>query len=117
MPETISSGGSPIRPRLAKRTQSTGVPSVAYPLVPSPNSISSAHSGWRVVMLRALAERLESGAITASSIPGTFRRARRSSFRPVAWMPSSLVSRTLMEGAEAMLVRRLRTFVPEETSK
>jgi len=29
MPETISSGRSPIRPSSAKRTQSTGVPSVA----------------------------------------------------------------------------------------
>ncbi len=78
MPETISSGWNPIRPRVANRTQSTGVPSVAKPVVPSPNSTSSTHSGCRVVMLRALAERFASGAITASSTPGTASSARRS---------------------------------------
>ena len=45
MPETISSGSKSIRPSAAKRTQSTGVPSVAKPLVPSPNSTSSTQSG------------------------------------------------------------------------
>ena len=70
MPETISSGSNSIRPSAAKRTQSTGVPSVAKPVVPSPNSTSSTQSGSRVVMLRAVALRFESGAITASSMPG-----------------------------------------------
>ncbi len=96
MPDTISSGSKSISPRAAKRTQSTGVPSVAKPLVPSPNSTSSTQSGWCVVMLRAVAERFESGAITASSMPGTSRSARRSAFRPTALIPSSLVSRTFM---------------------
>ena len=32
MPETISSGSNSIRPSAAKRTQSTGVPSVAKPV-------------------------------------------------------------------------------------
>ncbi len=94
MPETISSGTNSISPSAAKRTQSTGVPSVANPVVPSPNSTSSTHSGWRIVMLRAVALRLESGAITASSSPGTSSRASRMTFSPVAVMPSSFTSRT-----------------------
>jgi hypothetical protein len=98
MPETISSGTNSISPRAAKRTQSTGVPSVAKPLLPSPNSTSSTQSGWRIVMLRAVALRFESGAITASSTPGTSSSARRMAFRPVAVMPSSLVRRTFMRG-------------------
>src|SRR5215212_9663152 len=96
MPDTISSGSKSISPSAAKRTQSTGVPSVAKPLVPSPNSTSSTQSGWRVVMLRAVAERFESGAMTASSIPGSSNSARRMAFRPVAVMPSSFVSRTFI---------------------
>src|SRR5919109_2208490 len=96
MPETISSGSKSSRPSVPKRTQSTGVPSVANPVVPSPNSTSSTQSGWWVVMLRAVALRLESGAITASSTPGTSRRACRRALRPMAVMPSSLVSRTFI---------------------
>ena len=38
---------------MAKRTQSTGVPSVAKPTVPSPKSTSSTHSGRRVVITAA----------------------------------------------------------------
>ena len=64
MPETISSGRSPSRPRSAKRTQSTGVPSVAKPVVPSSNSTSSTQIGERVVMLRAVPLRFVCGAIT-----------------------------------------------------
>jgi hypothetical protein len=67
---------------------------VANPLVPSANSNSSTQSGERVVMLRALAERFASGAITASSILGIASRARRIACRPLAWMPSSFVRRT-----------------------
>ena len=40
-------------------------------------------SGRRVVIERAVAERLESGAMTASSTPGTSASARRSACRPV----------------------------------
>ena len=61
MPEMISSGWNSTSPSAAKRTQSTGVPSVAKPVVPSPKSISSTQSGRRVVMLRAVALRFESG--------------------------------------------------------
>src|SRR5918996_2207351 len=96
IPDTISSGSSSIRPSAAKRTQSTGVPLVAKPLVPSPNSTSSTVSGSRKVMLRAVAERFESGAITPSSMSGTSSSARRRTCRPVAVMPSSLVSRTFI---------------------
>ena len=70
MPETIRSGSKSISPSTAKRTQSTGVPSVAKPLEPSSKVNSSTHNGVRVVMLRALADRFESGATTASSTPG-----------------------------------------------
>src|ERR671915_1306340 len=94
IPDTISSGSSSIRPSAAKRTQSTGVPLVAKPDVPSPNSTSSTSSGSRKVMLRAVAERFESGAMTASSMPGTSSSACRSTLSPVAVMPSSFVSRT-----------------------
>ena len=52
-------------------------------MVPSPNSTSSTQSGVRVVMLRAVALRLESGAITASSTPGTSSSARRMACRPI----------------------------------
>ncbi len=96
IPDTISSGSNSSRPRAAKRTQSTGVPSVAKPLVPSPNSTSSTQSGWRMVMLRAVAERFESGAITASSTWDSSSSARRITLRPVALMPSSLVSNTFI---------------------
>src|ERR671914_3159378 len=94
MPDTISSGWKSIRLRAAKRTQSTGVPRVANPVVPPPNSPSSTVSGSRKVMLRAVAERFESGAITASSMPGTSSSACRRTLSPVAVMPSSFVSRT-----------------------
>src|SRR4051794_27972381 len=96
MPDTISSGGSSIRPSAAKRTQSTGVPSVANPLVPSPNSTSSTQIGSLSVTARPVALRFESGAITSSSTSGSSCRCLRRTFRPVAVMPSSLVSRTLM---------------------
>ncbi len=96
MPDTISSGWNGISPSAAKRTQSTGVPSVAKPLVPSPKSTSSTLSALRVVMLRPMAERLPSGAMTASSRPGSSSRALRIAFRPLARMPSSLVRRTFM---------------------
>ena len=82
IPETIRSGRPPSSPSSAKRTQSTGVPSVAKPLSPSPNSTSSTVSGERVVMLRAVALRFESGAITSTSTPSISRRARRAACRP-----------------------------------
>src|ERR1044072_5652476 len=50
-------------------------------------------SGERVVMLRAVALRLESGAITSTSTPSSSRSARRAACRPGAEMPSSLVRR------------------------
>ncbi len=84
IPETISSGGSPSSPRSANRTQSTGVPSVAKPLDPSSKETSSTHSGERVVMLRAVALRLESGAITCTSSPESAASACRSACRPSA---------------------------------
>ena len=93
-PDTISSGSNSTRPSAAKRTQSTGVPSVAKPLPPSPKSTSSTQSGWRVVMLRAVALRFESGAITASSTAGTSSSASRITRSPIAWIPSSLVRST-----------------------
>ena len=61
IPETIRSGRPPSSPSSAKRTQSTGVPLVAKPLSPSSKWISSTSSGARVVMLRAVALRFESG--------------------------------------------------------
>ncbi len=45
-------------------------------------------------MLRAVALRLESGAITSTSTPSSSRSARRAACRPGAEMPSSLVRRT-----------------------
>src|SRR5947209_951122 len=106
MPDTISSGGSSISPSTANLTQSTGVPSVAKPCVPSSKSISSTHSGWRVVIDRAVALRFEFGAITETSRPGTASSARRIACRPRAWMPSSFVSRTRVDplGAQHVAV-------------
>src|SRR3954454_22730999 len=94
IPETISSGRSPTRTSSAKRTQSTGVPSVPYPIEPSSKGISSTQRGERVVMLRAVALRLESGAITWTSSSGILRNSTRRAFSPAAWIPSSLVIRT-----------------------
>ena len=45
-------------------------------------------------MLRAVALRFESGAITSTSTPSSSRRARRAACSPGAEIPSSLVSRT-----------------------
>ena len=68
MPDTMTSGSKPsISPSVANLTQSTGVPSQAYPSVPSSKVSSVTDSGRRVVIERAVAERFESGAITASS--------------------------------------------------
>ncbi len=95
MPDTTSSASNPsTSPRLARRTQSTGVPSVAYPTVPSSKSTSCTQSGRRVVIDLAIAERFPSGAITASSIPSTASSADLSACSPAASIPSSLVSRT-----------------------
>jgi hypothetical protein len=47
-----------------------------------------------VVIERAIAERLPSGAITTSSTEGMAISARRSACRPSASIPSSLVRRT-----------------------
>ena len=76
--------------------------------VPSPKSTSSTHSGRRVVIERAVAERLPSGAITASSTLGELEQRRRSACRPSASIPSSLVSRTLMRSHEGSRRRRCR---------
>src|SRR3954447_7446570 len=93
IPETIRSGRPPTRPSSAKRTQSTGVPSVAKPTRPSSKVTSSTESGERVVMLRAVALRLESGAITSTSTSSSSTNARRAACSPGAEMPSSLVRR------------------------
>ena len=93
---------------MARRTQSTGVPSVAKPMVPSSKGTSCTHSGRRVVIMRAKAERLPSGAMTASSIPATPSSARRIACSPSASMPSSLVSRICIE-AHPILSRTLDT--------
>src|SRR3954449_999353 len=93
IPETIRSGRPPTRPSSAKRTQSTGVPSVAKPTRPSSKVTSSTESGERVVMLRAVALRLESGAITSTSMSSSSTSARRAACSPGAEMPSSLVRR------------------------
>src|SRR3982750_3501163 len=93
IPETIRSGRPPTRPSSAKRTQSTGVPSVAKPTRPSSKVTSSTLSGERVVMLRAVALRLESGAMTSPSTPSSSTSARRAACSPGAEMPSSLVRR------------------------
>src|SRR5829696_5674442 len=113
MPETIRSASKPsTRPSEAKRTQSTGVPSVAYPAVPSPKSTSCTHSARRVVIPRPIAERLESGAITASSSPSIASSARRSAWSPSASMPSSLVSRTRMSRQDIARLVVARQQVP-----
>src|SRR5919108_1384687 len=94
IPETIRSGRSPTSPRSAKRTQSTGVPSVAYAISPSSSSTSSTESGDLVVMLRAVALRFESGTITCASTPSTSASACRRAWSPSAPIPSSFVSKT-----------------------
>src|SRR4051794_16409076 len=95
IPETISSGSKPsISPSDASRTQSTGVPSHEYPTVPSPNGISSTHSGRRIEIERAVADWFSSGATTASSMSSSAASARRSVCRPSASIPSSLVNST-----------------------
>src|SRR5262249_49623414 len=63
-------------------------------LVPSANGTSSTHSGRRVVIERAIAERLPSGAITARLTPSSPTSARRIACSPSASIPSSLVRST-----------------------
>jgi hypothetical protein len=46
---------------LARRTQSTGVPSVAKPNVPSSKGTCCTHSGRRVVIMRAKADAVAVG--------------------------------------------------------
>src|SRR5215217_5043152 len=95
MPATTRSGWKPsISPSAASRTQSTGVPSQAKPWVPSSKPTSVTHSGRLNVIERAVAERLESGAITASWTSSSRASARRSVCKPCAPIPSSLVSST-----------------------
>ena len=98
MPETISSGSNSTSPSAAKRTQSTGVPSVAKPLVPSSKrdlldpqrrAGGDAAGGRRAVRVRRDHGQLDARAARAS--------ARRIACRPLAWMPSSFVRRTFME--------------------
>src|SRR6185312_3236932 len=91
MPETIRSGRSPTSPRCAKRTQSTGVPSVANPVLPSRSSTSATFSERWMVMPRAEPERFESGAITWTS-PNRWSACFAWN-RPREVMPSSLVRR------------------------
>ena len=52
-------------------------------------------------MLRAVALRFESGAITSTSTPSISRRARRAACRPGAVIPSSLVSRTRISRSDS----------------
>src|SRR3954453_5831256 len=61
---------------------------------PSSSSTSSTESGERVVMLRAVALRLESGTMTWTSIPSISINARLRACMPSAPIPSSLVRRT-----------------------
>ena len=49
-----------------------------------------------MVIERAVALWFALGATIESSTPGTSISARRSAFSPLAWMPSSFVSRTLI---------------------
>ena len=51
--------------------RSRQVPSVAKPVLPSSNSISSTQIGDRVVMLRAVPLRFVCGAITRASTPSS----------------------------------------------
>ena len=67
MPLTIRSGGRSSRPSAAKRTQSTGVPSVASAAEPSASATSSTWSGLWIVIPRPMALRFESGAMTLTS--------------------------------------------------
>jgi len=62
---------------------------------PSPNGTSATQSGLRVVIERAIAERLPSGAITARRTFVSATSAARMACRPSASIPSSLVSSTL----------------------
>src|SRR4051794_19281104 len=62
-------------------------------------------------MLRAVALRFALGAMTARSMPGTSRRARRRAFRPEAWIPSSFVRRTFMR-ARIRIVRWAVALAP-----
>ncbi len=91
IPDTIRSGARSRNPSTPVRTQSTGVPSVANPNVPSGNSTSSSQSGPCMVMLRAAPVRFLSGAMTTTRPSGC--NARRRAAKPGESMPSSLVTR------------------------
>ena len=84
------------QPELAKRTQSTGVPSVAKPTVPSPKSISSTHSGRRVVIARADRRAVGVGRDHRQLEPGDLEQRAAQGLQALGLIPSSLVSRTFM---------------------
>src|SRR3954447_23699660 len=63
-------------------------------------------------MERAVAERLESGAMTASSMPSISSSARRSACSPSAAMPSSLVRRIFIARRDASGASRRSRGVP-----
>ena len=90
------------------RTQSTGVPSVAKPIVPSSNGVFCTHSGRRVVIIRAIAERLPSGATTSSPDAAMASTHDGQRCSPSASMPSSLVSSTCMRWAPDAHRRRVK---------
>ena len=52
-------------------------------MLPSPKSTSCTHSGRRVVIERAIAERFPSGAITRRSIPGNPEQRAAQVLQPV----------------------------------
>src|SRR6476659_9682252 len=105
----IRSGRSPTRPRSAKRTQSTGVPSVANPREPSRSSTSVTVRARSMVMPRPTALRFESGAMTETS--PTSSSACLAAKRPREVMPSSFVSRMRI-GREGYAARRYRAGMP-----
>ncbi len=90
-PATTRPGGGQATPSSATRTQSDGVPSQARPDHPSPNVAGARWSARWMVMARATALALWSGArVVTAPRPST---AARSTARPGAEMPSSLVRR------------------------
>ncbi len=98
MPLTMMSGSPSSSPRVPKRTQSTGVPSVAKAVEPSASRTSSTWSGWWMVIPRPMALRLESGAMTLTRPRGS--SACLSASNPGEWTPSSFVTRMWVTGLQ-----------------
>ena len=100
MPLTTPSTGVPgMRWAMAMLTQSLGVPSTIHVGQPKPRLTAAERTGLARVLEAPVQLCSVTGATTFTSWP-VFTRAATSSWRKTLSMPSSLVTRSFMEGGK-----------------